>query len=246
MEVFPFTATVTSPLVAPMGTVTVNEVDEAFVTVATTPLNLTLFCDGIVLKPVPDKVTVEPIFPEVGERLLSVGPAGVSTVNINPVTLSSPTLTLTVPVVALTGTVTISCVAVALLTTALTPLNLTVFNAAVVLNPVPVSLTSVPVGPDEGLMPVTVSEEGCVTVNTGPVTSFPPVETFKAPVAADGGTVATSCLSVASVTVAVAPLKVTVLAGAVELKPVPVIVTRVPAGPCVGDREVMLRGMISS
>lgn len=148
--------------------------------------------------------------------------------------------------VALEGTVTTSCVAVALLTTAIAPLNLTKFMVMVVLNPEPVSVTSMPVRPDEGLMPVTMSDEGCVTVNTGPVTSLPPVETFTAPVVADGGTVAINWLAVASETVAGTPLNVTVLAVAVVLKPIPVMVTRVPAGPSVGDREVMLSGLISS
>jgi hypothetical protein len=66
-----------------------------------------------------------------------------------------------------------------------------------------------------------------------------------APVVADGGTVAINCLSVGSVTVAGTPLNVTVMAVVVVLKPVPVIVTKVPTGPCVGDREVMLSAMIS-
>ena len=125
-------------------------------------------------------------------------------------------------------------------------MNLTVFNAAVVLNPVPVSVTSIPGRPDDGLMPVTVSDEGCVTVNTGPVTSLPPIETFTGPVDAAGGTVTTSCLSVASVTVATMPLNETLLAVAIVLNPVPVMVTNVPTGPCVGDSEVISSGVISS
>src|SRR5690349_18997054 len=132
-------------------------------TVAVVPLNLTEFCEDVVLKPVPDRVTVDPTFPEVGAMLLSVGAVAATTVNIDPVTVLSATWTLTVPVVALAGTVTTNCVAVALFTTAVAPLNFTIFCAAVVLNPVPVSVTSIPVGPDAGLRLVIVSDEGCVT-----------------------------------------------------------------------------------
>lgn len=46
--------------------------------------------------------------------------------------------------------------------------------------------------------------------------------------------------------VAGTPLNVTVLAVVVVLKPIPAIVTMVPAGPCVGEREAMLSGVISS
>src|SRR5437762_6033630 len=41
------------PLVAPLGTVVTISVVLLEVTVATTPLNLTVFCDGVVLKPLP-------------------------------------------------------------------------------------------------------------------------------------------------------------------------------------------------
>lgn len=45
--------TTTSPLVAPLGTSVVSDVVVAAETTAGVPLKLTLFCDAVVLKPVP-------------------------------------------------------------------------------------------------------------------------------------------------------------------------------------------------
>jgi hypothetical protein len=45
--------TVILPVVAPLGTLTVNAVGVAAVTVAAVPLNATVFSDGVALKPNP-------------------------------------------------------------------------------------------------------------------------------------------------------------------------------------------------
>ena len=47
----PPTVTVTGPVVTPFGTLTVSLVKLAVVTVASTPLNETMFCAGIKPKP---------------------------------------------------------------------------------------------------------------------------------------------------------------------------------------------------
>lgn len=52
--------TLIGPLVAPAGTVATSFVDDADVTVADVPLNRTVFCDGVALKPVPKIETDDP------------------------------------------------------------------------------------------------------------------------------------------------------------------------------------------
>jgi len=64
-----------------------------------------------------------------------------------------------------------------------------------------------------------------VTVKLGPVAVCPPTSTFTGPLVAPEGTVVTSCVVEALVSVASVPLKVTVLLAVVELKLVPVMVT---------------------
>jgi len=60
------------------------------------------------------------------------------------------------------------------------------------------------------------------------------------PVVAAEGTVTTSCVAVAELTVAVAPWNVTLLLAGVVLKPVPVIVTEAPGVPFVGVNPVIV------
>jgi hypothetical protein len=73
-----------------------------------------------------------------------------------------PTFTVIGPLVAPVGTVAFNCVAVAVETAAVVPLNLTVSLAAVVLKLVPVIVTSVPAGPLPGLKLVIVGA-ACAT-----------------------------------------------------------------------------------
>jgi hypothetical protein len=54
------------PVVALAGTVTTSRVVVAEVTDAAVPLNVTVFCPGVALKPVPSIVTVCPIGPASG------------------------------------------------------------------------------------------------------------------------------------------------------------------------------------
>jgi len=70
----PPTVTITFPVVAPLGTVTVMLVAlQAFAVPADMPLNVTVLSPWDVPKLVPVSVTVEPITPEVTLRLVSTG-----------------------------------------------------------------------------------------------------------------------------------------------------------------------------
>jgi hypothetical protein len=73
--VTPFNVTVTDPVVAPAGTDVVNFLPLGFesVTTASVPLNLTTFCEAVVLKLSPFIVTVAPTAPLVGLRLVITG-----------------------------------------------------------------------------------------------------------------------------------------------------------------------------
>ena len=51
--VAPPTVTLTRPVVAPVGTVTLSEPEAAALTVAVVPLNLTVLLAGVALKPYP-------------------------------------------------------------------------------------------------------------------------------------------------------------------------------------------------
>jgi hypothetical protein len=82
------------PLVAVAGTVTVSDVDVALVTLAVTPLNLTMLLAAVALKLVPVMVTVDPKAPEVGMKPVieraGVKPAGALRVNVPPLSNDPP------------------------------------------------------------------------------------------------------------------------------------------------------------
>ena len=100
---------------------------------------------------------------------------------------------------------------------------------------VPVTLTLLPTVPMVGEKLVIVGVVDAATVN-GELLSPDPdgVVTPIGPVVAPDGTCTTSCVAEADITVAAAPLNVTVFCASVLLKPEPAIVTMVPAGPCDG------------
>ena len=94
-------------------------------------------------------VTKVPATPLTGLKLVIVGPP-LPLVTVNEtalVAVPDGAVTLTVPVVAPLGTVATTCVALADVTTAAIPLKDTAFWLAVVLNPVPLTVTFVPTGP---------------------------------------------------------------------------------------------------
>jgi hypothetical protein len=101
--------------------------------------------------------------PLAGLKLVMVGaPVPLVTVNtLGLLAVPAGAITLTVPVVAPFGTVTVSCEALAEDTTAVVPLKETVFWLAFALKPVPLRVTAVPIGPLVGDNPmIEVCDDG--------------------------------------------------------------------------------------
>lgn len=129
--------------------------DVELVATAVVPLNFTVLFAGVVLKFVPVMVTASPIMPLAGVKPVIVGNETVITVKSDEeVAVLLPTVTVIFPVEAPAGTVVVICFDVALLTTAVVPLNLTVLLAEVVLKFVPVIVTVSPAWPLKGVKPV--------------------------------------------------------------------------------------------
>jgi len=101
-------------------------------------LNLDLLFAATGSKFVPVIVTLVPVTPIVGVKLVMVGkPAAPTTNGVLLVTFPEGVVTEMGPVVAPAGTLVLIFVVVAAVTVAATPLNVTVFWLAVVLKPVP-------------------------------------------------------------------------------------------------------------
>jgi hypothetical protein len=102
-------------------------------------------------------------------------------------------------------------------------------------------VTAVPGVPIVGLNPVIVGAPLDVfTVKGAPLCADPAgVLTAIGPVVAPAGTLVTSCVALAEVTVAATPLKVTVFSLGVWLKPVPYIVTESPITPLSGVNSMI-------
>ena len=133
-------------------------------------------------------VTDVPTAPDVGLRLLIVGVA--STVKLDPLLATPPTVTTTFPVVAPAGTGTTILVALQLvIVVAVVPLNVTVLVPCVEPKFVPVIVTDAPTAPDVGLRLVIVGVAS--TVKLDPLLATPPTVTTTFPVVAPAGTFAT-------------------------------------------------------
>jgi hypothetical protein len=114
------------------------------------------------------------------------------------------------------------------------PLNSTKLALVPTVGPkfVPVTFTTVPMGPALGLMPLMFG--GGVTVKSRPLLGIPPTVTTTFPVVAPAGTEVSMLVSLQEVTVvARVPPKVIVLDPLVPPKLEPVIVMLAPIGPCV-------------
>ncbi len=118
-------------------------------------------------------------------------------------------------------------------------LNLRLLLAAVGSKFVPVIVTAVPETPMFGVTLVILRTEATTNGFAEVALPFGAV-TVIGPVAAPEGTVATIWLAVDDVTLALEPLKVTAFWLAVVLKPVPLIVTVVPADPDDGENPITL------
>src|SRR5688572_7744499 len=101
-------------------------------------------------------------------------------------------------------------------------------------------LTDVPTGPIAGENPVMDGAVLAATVKLFVLTAVPPgAVTEIVPVVDALGTVTTSWVVVALVTVAAVPLNVTVFWLAVAENPVPEMVTVAPIGPDSGEKEII-------
>src|SRR6266481_2555375 len=234
----PPTLTTTFPVVAPDGTSTTTLVALQLVGVAVIPLNFTVLVPCVAPKFAPVIVTDVPISPDVGFKLVMLGP-GTVTVKFMPLLATPPTLTTTFPVVAPAGTSTTTLVALQLFCVAVIPLNVAVLVPCVAPKFAPVIVTDVPISPDAGFKLVMLGP-GTVTVKFMPLLTTPPTVTTTLPVVAPAGTGATKLVALQLVGVAVIPLNFTVLVPCVAPKFAPVIVTDVPINPDAGFKLVML------
>jgi len=198
-----------------------------------------MLLEGVVLKFVPVMITVVPLIAPVGLNPVMVGVG--NTVKLpGLVTVTPLTVTVTTPVTAPAGTVTVILLVVEAVTVAvLLLLNFTTLFAGVVLKLFPSIVTVALTAPLDGLKPLmtgvgkTVKLEALFTVTPLVVTDILP---FVAP----AGTLVVMLVVVAEVTTAGVPLKLTILFAATELKFVPVMVTVAPTAPLVGLKPIMV------
>jgi len=236
----PPTVTTTLPVVAPAGTAATMLVVLQLAGVAATPLNFTVLVPCTAPKFAPLMVTDVPTTPDVGFRLVMLGGDEV-TVKFIPLLATPPTVTTTFPVVAPAGAGTTMLVALQLPGVPAVPLKVAVPAPCVVPKFVPAMVTDVPTTPDVGFRLVILGGGG-ITAKFIPLLATLPTVTTTFPVVAPAGTGATMLVALQLVEVAVAPLKVSVLALCFAPKFAPPIVTDVPAAPDVGFRLVMLGG----
>jgi hypothetical protein len=227
----PGVVTAIAPVVAPAGTVVVIEVAETTVNdAALTPLNITAVAP---VKLVPVIVTEAPTAPLVGENDATVG--ATVTVKLDALVPVPPgPVTVTVPVVAVAGTVAVICVPETIENVAVFVLN---FTAVTPVKLRPVSVTEVPTGPLAGANePI----DGA-TLNVAALAAVPPgVVTEIVPLVAPTGTLVVICVSEVTVKPnTLVPLNPTAVA---PVKPVPVIVTDTPTAPLFGANELTVGG----
>jgi hypothetical protein len=144
----PSAFTITFPVVAPVGTKTLMLPAAHDVTVAVVPLNVTVPLPWEEPKFEPAIVTVAPIIPDEGDRLVMLGVP--RTVKFTPFVFTPLTFTTTFPVVAPDGTVTPMLPAAHDVTVAVVPLNLTVPLPCMEPKFAPVMVTAAPTASDVG------------------------------------------------------------------------------------------------
>jgi len=167
------------------------------------PLKLTTLLAGVVLKFVPERITVAPTEPVVGEKLVNVGVG--NTVKFEKLVTVTPLVVTAIgPVIAPGGTVTVMDVGDAAETTAGTPLK----NCTVGLAPkfVPVRITVAPTAPLAGEKEASVGVGNTVKF-VALATVTPLVVTEIGPVEDPAGTAVVSELDEATETLASVPLK---------------------------------------
>jgi hypothetical protein len=199
------------------------------------PLNVTVLVPCGEPKFVPVIVTEVPTVPDVGERLVMLGVG--STVKLVGLLSTPLACTTTFPVVAPVGTGTTMLVSLQLVGVPAFVLNFTVLLPCVAPNPLPVTVTEVPMGAAVGER-VAIFGAG-TTVKFTPALATPETVTTTFPVVAPAGTGTTIFVLPQLVVVPVTPLNVIVLLPCVAPKFVPVTVTNAPTAPPVGDKLVM-------
>src|SRR5256885_931499 len=235
----PPTVTTTLPVLAPLGTGATMLVALQLVGVAATPLNFTVLVPCVAQKFAPLMVMEVPTRPEVGFKVLMLGPGVVVTVKLTALLATPPTVTTTLPVVAPVGTGATMLVALQLVGVAATPLNLIELVPCVAPKLAPAIVTDVPTTPDVGFKLVRLGA-GVITVKLTPLLPTPPTVTTTLPVVAPVGTGATMLVALQLVGVAATPLNLIVLVPCVAPKLAPAIVTDVPTTPDVGFKLVKL------
>lgn len=231
--VMPLTVRVIGPVAAPEGTEVVILVDEDAVTVAEIPLKVTELLAGVVLKFVPEMVTVAPSAPLAGVNPVKVGVG--ATVKLFVLKIVMPFRVKEIlPVVAPIGTVVVILVAVEAVTLAATPLKVKMLSSGIALKFEPLIMTVAPTAPLAGLKPAI---EGVgETLKLDPVVMVIPFTFMEmGPEVAPAGTLVAILDVVEVVTEANVPLNDTV---GMVMKFVPVIVTTVPTAPLVGLKPV--------
>lgn len=230
---------ITFPVIAPDGTVAMTSPSLQLVAVAAVPLNLRVLVPWLAPNPAPVIVTVAPIPPALGVKVVMPGPA--VTLNAAPL-LTSPdaVVTTTLPDVAPEGTGTVMLDDPQPEGVAGRPLNVT----EPWLGPkfVPEIVTFMPVGPELGeRLDITGL---ATTVNETPLLDAPPTVTTTLPLVAPLGTAATIALSLHEMALAVVPLNLTVLVPCVLPKLTPLIAIESPTAPEDGLNEEILTGGI--
>src|SRR5207249_1963938 len=183
---------------------------------------------------VPVIVTEVPTSPEVTDRFVLLG-AG-TTVKLTPLLAAPATVTTTFPVVAPDGTGAPMANELQLVGVVGAPLNVIVLEPWLDPKFVPVIVTAAPTAPVAGDSPLLPGR----TVKEMPLLATPLTLTTTFPVAAPLGTVTPILDAPHDVTLAVAPLNVTVPVPCELPKFEPVTVTVAPTAPDVTDKLVML------
>jgi len=236
----PPTVTTTGPVVAPAGTWTVilTELQAVgAIAPAEAPLKVTVLVPWGAPKFAPDIKMRAPTAPADGLKLEMLGGGGV-TVKFTPLLATPLRVTTTAPVVDPAGTGTLILVSLQLVGLATVPLKVILLVPCVAPKLVPLTVTTVPAGPEAGLRLAMFG--GGITVKVMPLLAPLPVVTTTGPVVVPLGMKATILVSLQLVIPNGAPLSETVLDSCPKPKLVPVMVTEVPNNPDVGFKLVMV------
>jgi hypothetical protein len=232
----PETVTTTFPDDAPTGMGTTIFAFAQLVGVAVVPLNVTVLVPCVVPKLVPVTITAAPIAPDVGVTELMLGTG--RTVKITPLLLTPLAFTTTFPVLAPLGAGTTMAESLQLRgMPALVP-NLIVLVPCVAPNPLPATVTDVPIGAAFGDRFVMLGAG--TTVKFTPLLGTPETVTTTFPLVAPVGTGTTILVFAQLVAVPATPLNVIVLLPCVVPKLVPATVMDAPIAPALGEKFVIL------